>query len=134
MIMARPKGSKLTASHKQALSDGRKMASVVDRYLIALESTKPKRGRKRTKDAVAKQLTRVEAELATAKGLRKVQLLQDRINLTDELNAKDAATDMTALEAEFVKVAKGYSEAKGVTAAAWKAFGVSADVLKKAGL
>jgi len=132
--MARPKGSKLTASHKQALSDGRRMASVVDRYLIALESNKPKRGRKRTKDTVAKQLAAVEAELASAKGLRKVQLLQDRINLTDELNANDASTEMSALEAEFVKVAKSYSDSKGVTSAAWKAFGVPADVLRQAGL
>lgn len=110
------------------------MASVVDRYLVALESNKPKRGRKRTKDTVAKQLAAVESELQSAKGLRKVQLLQEKINLSDELNATEAAVDLTALEADFISVAKSYSEAKGVTTAAWKAFGVPADVLKKAGL
>lgn len=132
--MARPKGSKLSASHKQALSEGRKMASAVDRYLLALESNKPKRGRKRTKDTVAKQLAAVEAELSSAKGLRKVQLLQDRIDLAEELSATDTAVDLSALEDEFVKVAKGYSDAKGVSAAAWKAFGVPTEVLKRAGL
>ena len=41
---------------------------------------------------------------------------------------------MTALEAEFVKVAKSYGERTGVSYAAWRAVGVTPAVLKAAGI
>jgi hypothetical protein len=39
---------------------------------------------------------------------------------------------MSALEKEFIKVAKAYGERKGITYATWRAAGVSATVLQKA--
>ncbi len=41
---------------------------------------------------------------------------------------------MAALEADFVKAAKNYSERKGISYAAWREAGVDAGVLKAAGL
>ncbi|MHB1534624.1 MAG: hypothetical protein ACYC1D_08440 [Acidimicrobiales bacterium] len=41
---------------------------------------------------------------------------------------------MTELETAFVKVASGYSERKGLSYAAWREAGVSADVLRRAGI
>jgi hypothetical protein len=41
---------------------------------------------------------------------------------------------MSALEKEFVRAAKGYSERKGITYGAWREFGVPAEVLRKAGI
>jgi hypothetical protein len=41
---------------------------------------------------------------------------------------------MSAIEAEFVRVAKDYSERNGYSYAAWRAIGVDASVLKKAGV
>jgi hypothetical protein len=39
---------------------------------------------------------------------------------------------MSALEKEFIKVAKAYGERKGITYSTWRAAGVSATVLQKA--
>ena len=41
---------------------------------------------------------------------------------------------MTALESEFVKVAKSYGDRTGVSYAAWRAVGVAPGVLKSAGI
>ena len=45
-----------------------------------------------------------------------------------------ARIDLTALEAEFVKVAKAYSARNGYSYAAWRTIGVDAAVLTKAGI
>ena len=45
-----------------------------------------------------------------------------------------AASDISDLEAEFVRVAAGYSERKRVGYYAWRAVGVPASVLKAAGI
>jgi hypothetical protein len=42
--------------------------------------------------------------------------------------------DVSALEKEFIKVAKSYSAKKGISYGAWREFGVEPDVLKKAGV
>ena len=42
--------------------------------------------------------------------------------------------DLSALESAFVKTAGKYSERKGISYAAWRQLGVSADTLKKAGI
>jgi hypothetical protein len=42
--------------------------------------------------------------------------------------------DLSALEKDFTKVAKDYSASKGLTYDAWRKVGVSAEVLKKAGI
>jgi len=130
--MARPKGSTLSAEHKTALSAGRKMASIVSNYLEALEASKPKRGRKRTKDSIRSRLTTIENELPSADALRRLQLVQEQMDLQAELEAADVAVDFAKLEGEFVKVAKTYSENKGISYLAWRTVGVPAEVLKKA--
>jgi len=42
--------------------------------------------------------------------------------------------DLAALEADFVQVAASYSARKGISYTAWRELGVSADVLKRAGI
>ncbi len=42
--------------------------------------------------------------------------------------------DISALEKAFVDVAADYSEAQGITYSTWRSAGVSADVLKQAGI
>ena len=46
----------------------------------------------------------------------------------------DDKVDLTELEMEFVKAARGYSERRGISYAAWREAGVSASVLKQAGI
>jgi hypothetical protein len=125
---------KMTAEHKQALADGRAEGRAVKAYLDALEQQKPRRGRKRTPDSIAKRLTAIEKQLADASSLQRLQLVQERRDLETELAGMDTTVDLTALEAAFVKVAKDYSARKGIEYASWRELGVGADVLKKAGV
>jgi hypothetical protein len=124
----------MSDSHKAALAVGRDQGRQVRRYVEALEATKPRRGRKRTTETVAKRLAAVEAELSSAVGLDKVHLVQELMNLQSELAQKTETVDMAALEAGFIESAKEYGDRKGLTYAAWRAVGVPANVLKAAGI
>jgi hypothetical protein len=61
-------------------------------------------------------------------------LVQERLDLEAELANAGHAVDLSAIEAEFIKVAKGYSERNGYSYAAWRTIGVEASVLKRAGI
>ena len=123
----------MSDTHKEALALGREEGRAVRHYLRALEAHKPKRGRKRTTESVQKRLAAVEKQLASADSTTRLDLIQERLNLQKELEAK-ARVDLDTLERDFVKVAKGYSQRKGISYAAWREFGVDAAVLKKAGI
>ena len=133
--MAAPKRKPtMTAEHKAKLAAGRNESRAVARYLEALEAHRPKQGRKRTSETVAKQLAAAEAGLKTATGIERLELLQRQRDLKAEAERLSEGVDLTALEAEFVKVARAYGERKGITYGTWRDFGVAADVLKKAGI
>jgi len=131
-----PKSTKsaMSVQHKQALAQGREESRSVRRYLEALEAHKPKRGRKRTAGGIETRLRQIEDRLPVADPLTRVHLVQERINLQNELANKEEAVDMAALEKDFVSAAKGYGERKGISYAAWRAAGVDANVLRKAGI
>jgi hypothetical protein len=125
----------MSAEHKAALAEGRNLSRSVGRYLDALEAHKPKRGRKRTPESVKKNLAAVQESLKTASGARRLELIQQRRGLEVEMAGMQAGgPDLSALEKEFVRSAKGYSERKGITYGAWREFGVPAEVLRKAGI
>lgn len=124
----------MTDEHKAALAEGRSQGRAVRRYLEALEANRPRRGRKRTPESIQKRLGEVEGKLATADALSRLQLLQERMNLTNELAAKGETVDLSDLEAGFVESARGYGERKGISYAAWREAGVDAAVLKRAGI
>ena len=124
----------LSDQHKAAMAAGRTEGRAVREYLDALRSNKPKRERKRTPDSIKARLAKIDDELAVADPLEELRLLQERRNLTTELEGMGAQVDMAALEAEFVKVAKSYSERQGISYATWREVGVEAAVLKAAGI
>jgi hypothetical protein len=128
------KKSQMTDDHKQALAVGRAEGRLVRAYLEALESSRPKRGRKRTKESIARRLERIDAELEMADPLKRLQLTQEQLDLSVELEQMDSGVDLARLEADFARVAKGYAERKGITYAAFRQIGVPAAVLKKAGI
>lgn len=105
-------------------------------YLEALEANKPRRGRKRTPESIAKRLEAIDADLAGASALKKLELAQERIDLGAELASMDESTDMDALEAGFIEHAQWYGAQKTppITYAAWREVGVSAATLKAAGV
>lgn len=126
------KKSPMSDTHKAALAKGREEGRVVRRYLEALESTKPRRGRKRTPDSITKRLNTIDSRLADADALTRLHLVQEKQQLEAELSQSDDTVDLVALEKEFTKVAKAYGDRKGITYSAWRTVGVSAPVLQQA--
>jgi hypothetical protein len=124
----------MSSAHKAALAEGREQGRAVRRYLEALEAHKPKRGRKRTPESIRKRLGAIEDRLPGADPLARLQLTQERMDLERELEAGEAKIDLSALEADFVKAARGYADRKGISYAAWRAAGVDPAVLKRAGI
>ena len=124
----------MSAEHKAALAEGRQQSRAVRDYLEVLETAKPRRGRKRTPDSIKKRLNAIETSVDDANPLNRLQLVQERMDLTTELANMDNAVDVTAVEGAFVEAAAGYADRKGISYAAWRELGVPADVLKRAGI
>lgn len=103
-------------------------------YLEFVEATKPRRGRRRTPESIARRLTVINSSLRHADPLTKVRLIQVRLNLRTELAGMKTKSQITAAETRFVKVARTFSCHNGITWDAWREFGVPETVLKKAGI
>ncbi|MCX6513020.1 MAG: hypothetical protein NT160_08220 [Actinobacteria bacterium] len=124
----------MSKTHKDALAQGRREGHVVRRYLEALAEHKPKRGRRRTTDSIGKRLKVIALELETADPLTQLHLLQERKDLEHERGTMDRRNEIPELEKDFVKVAKGYGDRRGIEYSTWRAMGIEASVLKAAGI
>ncbi|MEO0492399.1 MAG: hypothetical protein AAF081_03180 [Actinomycetota bacterium] len=129
-----PRSGQMTDEHKAALAEGRAQGRAVRAYLEALETHKPKRGRKRTPESMRARLATIEKTIETADPMSRLQMIQERMDLAAELEAADQIVDLSALEDDFVDAAKAYGERKGITYAAWKEFGVPTPLLTRAGI
>jgi hypothetical protein len=128
------KRTPMSNEHKAALAEGREQGRAVRRYLEALEAHKPRRGRKRSPESMKKRLAGVEAEIASADPLKRLHLVQERLDLQTALEASQSNVDVAQLEKAFVKAAAPYSERKGISYSAWRELGVPTAVLDKAGI
>ena len=128
------KKREMSPEHKEAMAEGRTMGRAIKAYLNALDSNRPKRGRKRTPDSIQRRLDLIEETFDSTEPLKRLALAQERMDLEHELQTLQEKVDISALEDEFVRVAKEYSAAKGYSYAAWREIGVTADVLRKAGI
>jgi len=124
----------MSAEHKAALAKGREEGLVVRRYLEALESSRPKRGRRRTPASIEKKMASIDRDLTAAEPLSRLHLLQERKDLEEELARTGENNDLGDLEKRFVRVAKSYSDRKGISYGTWRTAGVSAAVLQRAGI
>jgi hypothetical protein len=126
----------LTSEHKDALAAGRREGHAVRRYLVALEQSKPKRGRQVSLESLRERLAEVEANIAEADPLQRVHLIQERRNLEQRLASKGTETEdnLPELEEAFVEVAAAYGERKGIDYGTWREAGVPAEVLQRAGI
>ncbi len=123
----------MTDEHKAALAEGRRQARAIKAYLHAVASRKP--GRPVTPESLRSRLAKIEDELtATTDPLRRVDLIQRRLDTERALEAATSTIDMDALERGFVAAAHGYSRRKGISYAAWREAGVPAATLKNAGI
>src|SRR6476619_4719422 len=93
-IMATKKSRDLSAEHKAAMATGRTESAVVKRYLEALETNKPRRGRKRTPDSIKKRLVAIDAAIDEADPLQRLNLIQERKDLDHELSTFDHKVDL----------------------------------------
>ena len=132
--MAKAATRTMTAQHKAALAEGRSEGRAVKNYLEALQQNRPRRGRKRTPDSIKKRLTAIDAQFGEVSALQQLQLVQERMDLQRELETMSTKVDLSALETAFAKTAAQYAQRKGISYAAWRELGVSADVLKQAGI
>jgi hypothetical protein len=124
----------MSVGHKAALARGRAESACVRHYLEALETSKPKRGRKRTPASIDKRLAAIDTQLSGADALTKLHLLQEQKDLRDERLRVATVRDLSALEKQFIKVAQAYGKRKGISYGTWRAAGVSANVLEAAGI
>jgi hypothetical protein len=124
----------MSDDHKAALAVGRDQGRAVRRYLEALDAQRPKRGRRRSEESMRKRLEELESELATADPLKRLHLVQERIDLTEAINTTETAVDVDTLQADFVAAAGEYGRRKSITYAAWREVGVPSSVLAQAGI
>jgi hypothetical protein len=123
----------MSNEHKAALAQGRLEARAVKAYLASLGPKK--RGRPVTKDSLQKKIADIDSKLKNETNpLRRLDLMQSRAETENALDTLGSGPDQAALAADFVEHAKGYSERKGISYATWREFGVSAEVLRKAGI
>ena len=102
-------------------------------YLDALTIKKPRGAANAA--TLQQRMDRLTDQIEAEKNsLKRLQLIQQRFNVEDKLKAVDDSIDYEALEADFVAAAASYSDRKGITYSAWRAAGVTPDVLKSAGV
>ena len=128
------KKTPMSASHKAALAVGREEGRAIRAYLDALQESSPKSGRRRTAESIDRRLAVISGEIDEAEPLRKVTLVQQRLDLIAERERLESVVDLSGLEEGFVSVAASYSQRKGISKAAWREVGVPVAVLKAAGL
>lgn len=124
----------MSEEHKAALARGRREARAVKAYLEAVAVPK-RRGRPVTPESLQARIDGLDERIRNESDpLRRVDLIQARIDAEAALESAMATVDLEALEADFVEAAKSYSERKGITYRAWREAGVPAAALKAAGI
>jgi hypothetical protein len=123
----------MSQDHKDALARGRRESKAIKDYLEVLDSKRP--GRKVTKESLQSRLNGIDDRIASEENpLKRVDLVQTKLDAERALREMGQQQDASGLEDGFVKYAATYSERKGISYSAWRAAGVPAAVLKKAGI
>ena len=112
---------------------GRAEATAVRHYLEALEATKPSR-RLRSPERLHQRIDVIKIRLPEVGPLERLQLTQELLDLEQALRLANEPVDLTEAEARFVDVAASYSTRKGISYSSWRLVGVSAAVLRRAGV
>ena len=103
----------MSDEHKAANVKARVENRAVGAYLEGLESNRPRPGRRRTAESMSKRIEAIGEALESASPIRRVQLVQERIDLERQLSTPDEVVDISELEDGFVAVAVSYSGRKG---------------------
>ena len=123
----------MSDEHKAALAQGRKEGRAVKQYLKMVGSRRP--GRPVTKESLVKRISVLTEKIDSEEDpLKKLELIQSRIDAEDQMAELADTVDAASVEKEFIELAKSYSERKGITYSAWREAGVSAQTLREAGI
>lgn len=123
----------MSDEHKAALAQGRRESRAVKAYLEALGSKRP--GRPVTPDSIRQKIDSLGERISSEPDpLKRLEYRQARLDAEEALEGAEASANLEELESEFVAVAKSYSERKGLSYSVWRDEGVSASVLKEAGI
>jgi len=123
----------MSDEHKAALAEGRVQARAIKGYLAALGNRRP--GRPVTKESLTERLDRLSDKITSEEDpLARVELIQQRQDVEDQLETLADETDFVELERGFTDHAKSYSERKRISYSAWREIGVPAAVLRQAGI
>jgi hypothetical protein len=124
----------MSAEHKAAIAQGRRESKAVKAYLQAIAAPK-RRGRPVTPESLEARIADIEQRLREESDpLARLDLYQARVDAHEALDQLTATVDIDALEVDFVQYAASYSTRKGITWPAWREAGVSAGVLRAAGI
>ncbi len=125
---------KMSDEHKEALAKGRAQSRAVRTYLEALDrDSRP--GRRLSRDDIEARIQKIQAQIDQEDNpAKRVDLIQRRLDLEQQLVGLDDTPDLESLEEEFVQAAQEYSERKGISYTAWREAGVPASVLRRAGV
>ena len=124
----------MSAEHKEALARGRRESRAIKAYLAAVTTPK-RRGRPVTADSLKSRIAAIDERLAAEEDpLKRVDLIQQRLDAEANLETLEQASNIDDLEAGFVEHARSYSDRKGISYTAWREAGVPAATLNKAGI
>ena len=122
----------LSPEVREARAAARAETRAVRGYLEGLQASAGRRGRR---SSPQEELAAVQAQLESESDqILRLNLIQKRIDAEGRLSEHRDPVDIEALEAEFVKIAKSYSDRKGISYKAWREMGIAASVLSKSGI
>ena len=108
-------------AHKEPLAFGPGQGWAERRYLEAMEVNKPRRGRKRIPEWIAKRLAAIDARLVCADVLSRLRLAHERLGLEAELARRVREGSHHAGVGGPVHRGCGrYSRRKGISYDAWR--------------
>ncbi len=124
----------MSDEHKAAIAAGRIEATAVRDYLEAVETHRPKPGRRPSAESLKAKQAAIDVQIADAKPIQRLNLMQERRDVEAAIEALQVEPDMAAVEEGFVTHAANYGHRKGIQYATWREFGVPADMLARAGI
>jgi hypothetical protein len=119
----------MSDEHKQAIAEARRQNQAVRDYLNGLTTAKPAGRRPSTSPEQLQEQIDAEGD-----PVKRLELIQRRLDLEDRLAGEPDLPDLETQEAEFVAVAADYASRKGITYTAFRELGVPASALKQAGI
>ena len=108
-------------------------AKIVGTYIDTLRQLGGYPHQQRDTAKLAEEIEKVSAEIEAATGVHYLHLVERRRILQFELASFDKAA-FSALEAEFIKVAKDYGAHSEITVETWREVSVPMEVLHAAGI